>query len=603
MKKILLILIISLVFLVSCNDNTNSGKQQNTSASSEKQQPQYKDGILKLDPEAVSRMLIKNIYEKSESEYTNPTMISELVSFLKKQSYSKPREKWDESYRVELFDNSRKPVLEITFGARAVTFNKDVSLGKTVIKKGVYEVEMWVSDFMRELSRGSVLDPEHMQYPAKLKIPDDSYSLERYYKGSNKIDSYDTEVQLYRFIGSHFINKGFEIVESHKLYTDKEKEAELLKIRGESRYITVNYSNSETYLELNSMNQYREIAKGYCLVLSKVGKQPGIYKLIADNMILIIKADTDFDNSFNAVFKVNSAEKEVTPDEIEKLFNENKPNYLEYITRNLGIDDWTTRLPDKLERKQMKLDSNSSPYTVLSLSSPFNVRLLIFKQNRDTSWKFIDCIGFGGHVAGIDYSLKKYGDNTFIVGNECRGYGTGTGLYYQTWYTVTDKGKKKVLSLPYDEYSEAPFGGFTTKADDISVKNSYKTKVAVSYQFTKWYVLDIDIADENGRVEVTGAENVIFEWDEGKKLFTSRYTPDENGVTSIPCWSDAINKKCDYLLKKHYNRLLESIKNIPLEKNEFTREFKAYGIREFLKDCSDCDKKAELQKAVDDLLQ
>lgn len=303
----------------------------------------------------------------------------------------------------------------------------------------------------------------------------------------------------------------------------------------------------------------------------------------------------------------DSASKNLTPDEIKKLYekntpyDENKPYYMEYICNKLGIEEWRGRPPEKLDITKQKLSKTGNSYTVVALSNPFDIRLHIFKGGSGHPWSFIDYIDFGGRVAGIEYHLEASDDHVWVVGNSCRGYGTGVARYYQDWYEVTDEGKKLVLSFPYDEYSlHYHLGGHTIIADTINVENSGGMKVLADYTITKKYPLYyLDIADEDGMVNVSEKRNVIYIWDEAMRSFVSEYATDEDGVTVLTPESPGITRHCDEILEKHYEQLKMGLELIETESNEFTRDARIDELRKFLEDCSEGAKKTALLRMTE----
>lgn len=306
------------------------------------------------------------------------------------------------------------------------------------------------------------------------------------------------------------------------------------------------------------------------------------------------------------VFENILAAVNITPQDIEKLYKEqlslenqdeeNLKSCMDYICRSLGIDEWPVRPPDRVERKQLKLNGENS-YTVLEFSGASELRMLIFKQNSDGMWEFIDYIDFGGKNAGIGYSLKKLGNSIFVVGNSCKGYGTGLSIYNREWYLVSDEGKKMVLSYPFDDHSVGPYGGYMRSEKNMKLSAEGDLKLTLDFDVSRIYNLELDIADEYGQIELHAEMKAEFVWDDGKKEFSSPYPVDDSGVTNIPVESPVFTQKCDEILDMYYDKLLESIDAI---QKEDTREWKARGINMFLEDCSDGKKKSEVLRNMEE---
>jgi hypothetical protein len=413
-------------------------------------------------------------------------------------------------------------------------------------------------------------------------------------KGISKVNQYKIHHALYSFNENFITNKEFEIIENKKYYQYTQLDSERSKTLNENMCMRITYSTSENYLSISSGNEYKELSKGYSLLLSKEINKVDTYKLITDNMVFYIKVTKDFDKTFQNIFFENEKEtKDIQPEEIKALFNENEQYYLEFISKNLGLEGWYGRTPNKLETKQLKLDNKSKPYTAICISNSFDLRMLFFKENNNKTWKFIDNIGFGGRNAGIEYSLERAGENVWVIGNKCKGYGTGEARYYQEWYILNDNGRKKVLSFPYYEIIQPPYGGYVLSANDIKFQSSNGIKMTVNYSITRSYMLDLDIADENGIVEVSGSKKVIFNWDEKKKVFESEFSVTEDGTTNISTNSKQITDTCNSLLNKYYNQIIKNIKEISKDENEYTKSTKVNALKVFLKDCTSSNKKSE----------
>jgi hypothetical protein len=404
------------------------------------------EGPVVIEPADISRISVKDIPAGRQKDYSEPGLIKEFCGLLENHRYTGIEKMSGESCRAEFFDLNGKSVFTLTFNDNTVYTDRDITIGKTELAEGAYEADGWswinFSFYLNQLDTGMVVDPENIQYPAKLKIPDEYYELRLIDEGDERINNYDVYPMLYDFMKTSFIGREAEIVSNKKYYDYEAVQSEIEKTKKESRCIVVAYSTSDTRFEISSQDSYKSSILGYCPILAKIPNQPGMYKLIADRVILQLRMDSDFDTGFEALFLKNGKTyKAVSPEEIKGLFDGKQPHYMEYICRNLGIGEWTGNEPDRLEIKEMKLDSRSKPYTVVNIYNPFDLRMLVYRRNNDGAAGFVGDIGFGGRVAGTEYRLEKAGDRIWIAGNRCRGYGTGISLYYREWYLVTDNGK------------------------------------------------------------------------------------------------------------------------------------------------------------------
>lgn len=283
-------------------------------------------------------------------------------------------------------------------------------------------------------------------------------------------------------------------------------------------------------------------------------------------------------------------EKELTPDEIEALLNENANHFMDYIFKNLGIESWYGNII-YFEKSRINLNDSKEQYTVLSLRDGFYLRLLIFKED-----KFIDYIDFGGWNAGTEYRIEKAEDKVFVVGNSCRGYGAGIGRYFEDWYLLNEQGKKLVVSFPYriNEHLES-FAGYNLDATSIKFNPKEDIGITVEYSIIKDYFMD-DVnyymnTEGYEQITVEGTKKVVFKWDDEKTAFVSDYAVDDMGVTEIPPESMEITDKCTDILKKNYQKFNQ----MALAVNEVRDIDKMNQLwKYFLADCKDCDEKVAL---------
>jgi len=612
MKKELIPILIILLLLAACNNDrvVSSDSQSDDSGKTAINQKNADNGI-EPDVMQISKIRIKSLYDNSEAEYTDSSFISEFCTLLAGQTFSQTDSKWDGDYRVELFGADDYIVATMTTYGSVVTFDSDIMINGRLIKKGSYNVSQWISDYVRKYLEGMVVDPVYIQYPAVISIPDNIYYQEIADNGSSKVNTYETIEQTYELLYSSFANNEFNILNARRLFDNEEVEAETEKVKADSRCILIEFDTSETYLEIKSESSNSQGAKAHIVTLAANPGKPGTYKLITNSMIFEIEADREFNEKFDDIFEGNrSISKDLTPDDIKKLYEENKtfyeknkPSYMEYVCKNLGIERWSGNPPDKIEITKQKLGKGGDMYTVVALSNPYDIRLHVFKGGNGHPWDFIDYIDFGGRLAGIEYRLESWGDHVWIVGNSCRGHGTGVARHYQDWYELTSEGKKLVLSFPYDEYFEHYTGGHYVIADNISIETNRKMKVLVDYTITKIYPLNLDIADKYGRVCINTKKHVEFIWDEALKKFMSEYDVDESGLTVVKADSPEITRQCDDILEKYYDELLKGLIEAETEKNEFLRDTKVEGLMRFLGDCSDGEKKRELTNIAKSMIK
>ena len=623
MKRMLSLLFILILVLSACQEGFESRIEAKRSSSKTslpainnntptdlETVPADVSSSTKISAGDISRIRIKDISAVLETEYVNQNLIKEFCSLLENQKYTGIDKVSGEAYKVDLFDLSGKVVLTAAFNDNTVYFDHSIAIGNIVLSKGAYEANDWswasFSFYLKQLCEGIIMDPENIQYPANISIPassDDIYKLELVDRGNERVNSYDVYPMLYDLINSSFSGNSFEIISSKKFYDYEELQSEIDRTKKENQCILLTFGSSDTRLQISSRSTYKEFSMVYCLTIAKKPQEPGIYKLITDKMVFDIKVNSNFSDRFDALFTENEkADKQVTPDEIKTLFNSKKPYYMEYICKNLGIDEWVGREPDRLEIGKMKLNSESKPYTVVSIYSTFSLRMLVYKQNSaDNSLSFIGDMDFRGWPNSPEYRLEKTGDQIWVAGTKYMGHGTGESRNSQQWYRVADTEVKSVLLFSFDDYSEGPYGGYCVKAKKVSVQKAGSVKVKVDYDTAKRYNLFLDIADEYGSVELKGSKTVEFVWDEKQEKFISEYKADEDGAFSILADSPEITKKCDELLEKHYMELVEIVSTIPKEKNEYERACRAGSIKTFLNDCSDCPVKAELLKKLTEI--
>ncbi len=586
MNKLVVAVIIGMLFFTACDEGTNN--DGNETALKTPAQTQY--NIINLSNMNISSIKIKELNTGQDSILIKDSIIWEFCEFLNGLKFTKTDEPPISEYEAEIFDGGEL-VLKISFWGSVVSFSEKVMIGNSVIESGYYELENWVTENIKHFYEGRVLDPQYIELPASIYLPECEFELEIVDRGSTKVNQQEVYSQLYEFVKENFCNNKFEIVEYKRVDDYELMEQQKQNARKNSRAITIqNIGGYGGYIEVDSDNGYDEFISGGNIVLSECVQKPQIFQLYLDSSIIDIKADSEFARGFKYVFDTNAKEsKNLTPDEIEVLFNEKTPYYMDYICNNLGIESWRWREPNRLEKHKKSLNSEDEPYTVLEFYNDFNLRLLFFKED-----KFIDYIDYGHRSAGTEYRLEKVGDKIFIVGRRCRNHGTGVERNFEEWYTLSDEGKKLVISFPYLDFIQPPYRGYELTANNIKLNTGEDMSIVVDYNVRKFYMLDMDIDDEYGQVTIEGTKRVVFKWDDEKSAFVSEYGQNEMGMVEIPAESDDITEKSTELLKNKYQQLTEIMISFPEEIYRFNKENIKDLWQNFLNDCKDCDEKIAL---------
>lgn len=552
-----------------------------------------------VDASGISKIIINDIENNTKSEHTDSGLIKEFCAFIDGLSYSTVDSEHYEYYKIELIDTNGDTAAIISVSGWTIEFDRDMNLGGKQIKEGVYNAGQWISPYIKKFSEGTVMDPVYIRYPAAIKIPDGMVTQQLSDHGNTKINSEEIHTGIYEFLYDSFVNREFMVINSGRYFDRSQLEDRLSKIKNGSESIVVYFSTSESFAEITADNGGKQCAKADEITIAAVSGKPGVFEFITNNMIFEIEAGNDFAGRFEAIFTANrSLDANLTPEDIRKLFEEKKPYYMEFICKNLGIEEWQGRDPDRLEISSQKLNEEKEPYTVVSIYNPFDVRLLFFSNEKGNPPKFIDYIDFGGRYAGTEYNLETWNRHVFIVGNKCYGYGTGESRYYQDWYEFLPGGKKLVLSFPYDDYSFYHAGGYAIKADSIQIKTVEGIRVCADYTFTTWYPLQIDIAGNDGMVELKTRKTVEYRFDQSNGYFNSDHVACENGVMVVNPAPAEIMSQCNEILEKYYDELVESLKSGNAGENRYITEMRFDGMKRFLNDCAGSDKKAKLEEIL-----
>lgn len=542
----------------------------------------------------VKYIIIKDIQQQQEIEQKDPGLVNEFLQFLRAQKYSKPQDKWSDEYSVKLMGQDDKPVLEISFSPRSVTLDRNIDFGGTMLEKGTYEVEEWITGYLKSYYNGQVLNPSGIKLPASLKMNGEIAEGELVDKGSTKVNLYDVIPRLNDFIHKSITGRDYEIIEYKTVHnsTEMESESELAKTR--NRCISINFATSENFLEIDSKDDFKSYAQAVGVTIACLKDKPYTYRILTDQMIFTVRADEEFDRQFNQLFELNaSIAHQVTPDEIKALSDGKKPDFMEYISKNLGLGSTVLRLDYKFEAKPIE-SGNGCLYELLDFTDSYTTRLLIFKCSAGKQASYIGNIDIKGWGDNFGYKIKKIGNKTFIVAEKnLRGHGTGFLAYSQDWYFIENDAVRTVLSVP-SIYEKGETYGFDLELKDLKIKSISGLSLTASYNFSKYYELKLPIADEYGRMTVTADKQAEFVWDESRDCFVSKYKFDDQGIQDFMSDSREIKDQCSKILDKYYIQLENNITAISSE-TEDTKRWKISPYQAFLKDCNPGEKADHLK--------
>lgn len=589
LNKLIIAVLVGLLILTACDENKKNDANKIVLPTAKMSE----NNIINLNEINVSSIEIKDLNIDQESILIKESIIREFRGFLTGMKLKKTDKSCPAEYEVEILDVG-EPVLKIKISGSMVEFSEKVMLGNTIIEKGNYEVENWISLNIQHFYEGKVLDPQNVEASANIYLPEAEARFDIIDKGNTKINQYEVYQKLYSFVTERFCNYKFEVIEYKKIFDyELMNHQKQISMNNSRTMIIDNFCN---YIKVESNSGYNESIYVSNIVLSEYKEKSGIYQLLADKMKLCIKVNDEFVKGFEDVFNTKSKSvKVLMPSEIEELFNEKKPYYWDYIWKNLGIEGWYGDESVRLERLQMNLDNQREPYNVLAFYQYSDLRLLFFKED-----KYIDYIDFGGKMAEIGYKLEKAGDKIFIVGNSCRGFGTGMGRYFEEWYTLTDKGKKLAVSLPYDDFDLGPVYGYNLKAKSIKLKAKGDISLTADYNLKKFYLTGVDLGDEISGITIEVPKKVVFKWNNEKAAFESEFVPNDMGMTEIPPESEEIIGKCTNILKNKYKELTDAMLQLNKENDEYIKENRKRAWEIFLNDCEDCNEKSALLKLLNE---
>lgn len=182
--------------------------------------PAASQNAVSLDRLDIDGIMFNDFNNGQKVEYTITELINEFKSFISGQVYNVTDVEWDKSYIALLLDNDNRTILEITFGARSATFDRDVEIGGGHYEKDkTYDTGGWINEYMMQFIRGAVLNPVHISYPAKLRNPGGYYTTEMLNDGSLVINQYETLPALHAFIDGSLTGKDIEISGSERLFS------------------------------------------------------------------------------------------------------------------------------------------------------------------------------------------------------------------------------------------------------------------------------------------------------------------------------------------------------------------------------------------------
>ncbi len=544
-----------------------------------------------LDTLDIAGVEFSDLDRGGTAKFVFPDLIEEFRSLILNQTYTAPTGDWGKYYEASLLDKDGHVLLKLVLGEKNVSFDRGVRIGGSLYEKGkMYESDEWLNEYMYRLLEGYVLQPAHLKYPAGMRIPSEYYSVEMLNNGSTVVNKYETLARLHAFIDKSLVDREVEITGSEHLYSAGDVQAEKARQDG-ARVIRITCASPDSFINISSENAYNGIISSGPLSLYRDVGKPGVYRLAAERGVLTVRLDEAFDRAFEELFDSDAKTSvRLKAGDVEKLLREKKPWVTDYIFRNLGMEQWNSRLDDVLEKKNAMLGGGSR-YTLLGLKNSHGLRLMLFNGKTGA---FADYIDFGRWYTGTEYTIERAGDYAWIAGNTNRGHGTGESINTREWYTVDGSGKKLALSIPYDSYMVGPYGGALLKADAIWLEKDGPVRLEADYSVTRVYIMDIPEADENGWVKVTASKKFEFPWDAGGRIFTSALPVNERGYTQIDAECPEITEKCGNLLEKEYDSLLAGIEAINSIDTKPQRDMKLGAYGQFLKDCPDSAKKAAL---------
>ncbi|RCX19259.1 hypothetical protein DFR58_1033 [Anaerobacterium chartisolvens] len=539
----------------------------------------------------VKYIIIRDIQHQQEIEQKNPGIVNEFLQFLGEQKYSKSRDKWSDEYSVKLMGKDDKQVLEIFFSPRTVTLDSNIGFGDTMLEKGTYEVPGWITAYLKSYYDGQVLNPSNIKLPAVLKINGDIAGWELADKGSTKINLYDVVPRLNDIVNNSIAGRDYEITAYKTVYdpTEMESEAELMKSR--NRCISINFDTSENFLEIDSSDDFKSYAKAAGMIIACLKDEPYIYSILTDQMIFTVRVDKELDRQFNQLFELNaSTVHRVTPDEIKALSDSRNPNFMEYVSKNLGLDGIELR-PDYSFKIESVESGSGQLYKLLDFTDSYTTRLLIFRNIPGKQADYIGNVDIKGWGDNIGYKIKKLGNKTFVVAEKnLMGHGTGFLAWFQDWYLIENDTVKAVLSIP-SIYEQGEAYGFNLELKDLKIKSARGLSLTASYNLSKYYDLKLPIADEYGYVTVKAADKQVeFVWDDTRECFASKYRFDDRGIWDFISDSPEITNQCGKIFDKYHVQLENDITAI-LSGPEDAKRWKVRPYEAFLKDCKPDEKK------------
>lgn len=191
--------------------------------------------------------------------------------------------------------------------------------------------------------------------------------------------------------------------------------------------------------------------------------------------------------------------------------------------QKFGIEaaDWESCSNDcRAELYQHQLTPDAGAEVVLKLTRFVELcRYLVFARSADgRGWKFL------GHV---DHNFNKYemarhrvalvNGKPFLVIRGQEGSGSGYALYAETWYDVSNKGVKAVLSYPSDGHTYPWPAGLSRSFTATNVPDRKGAD-----RLTIQYTVDYDTSgseDVAVRLSFANRHRAVYRWDRAAGIF------------------------------------------------------------------------------------
>jgi len=272
-----------------------------------------------------------------------------------------------------------------------------------------------------------------------------------------------------------------------------------------------------------------------------------------------------------------------------------------------------------------ELDDKPGREVILQLTKSFDsCRFLIFGRDVSTSgrarWKLLGHIDhdFNRYAMAYHRVIRAFGRNWFVL-NAQEGSGSGYHLYGETWFEVSNRGVRPVLSYSVEGGTDPGIGGLSWQLKGRPI--AYEQRAAHSAIRLLFLVHYTAKGFEDGPVvrRFTVRRYVTYAWDRGLRQFVfdpRRSTiseremdavanagtePDEEnsgtqigGTTFFSGLKGFVGSGFEMFLRLNGSRLLK----IAQGPNNPTKEW----LREFIQECNDIPEKLALETALKDQL-